>query len=256
MSLLIDRRDLGRHSIDEKREFGERLFWLDGVRTIALLGMIVFHFARNLEIFGILPTGTTLTGSWALFARVVAGSFLCIAGLSFVLAHRHGFRPQAWLKRFLLISGAAVLVTTATFIAFPDQFIYFGILHAIGFASIVGLAFLRAPSWLTGLVALVVVVVGSASIDPLFHSAWLAWTGLSETVRPSLDFIPVVPWLGAFLFGMALAQCCPLSQLARAWRPTPLLRSLAWSGRHSLVIYLAHQPILLGLIWLTVMVQP
>lgn len=55
---------------------------LDVLRSFALLGMIVFHFTRDLEMFGYLAQGTTLSGGWALFARSIAGSFLLLAGVS------------------------------------------------------------------------------------------------------------------------------------------------------------------------------
>lgn len=255
MSLSIDEADVARLSSVAQGQAEGRLLWLDGARTLALLGMIVFHFARDLEIFGVLAAGTTTVGGWFVFARLIAGSFLFIAGLSFVLAHRNGFRARAWARRLCVILFAAGLVSAATFVTFPQSFIYFGILHAIGFASVIGLIFLSVPFWLTGLSALAVAVIGSVLTEPLFQSVWLAWTGLSATVRPSLDFIPVIPWLGAFLFGMAVAQRFPLAEPGAAIRAPAPIRVVTWPGRHSLAVYLLHQPILLGLIWLGVAIQ-
>lgn len=256
MSLSIDKLDGVSRTVNSKDTLGKRLVWLDGARTIALVCMIVFHFARDLELFGILPAGTTLTGGWAVFARLIAGSFLFFAGLSLVLAHRNSFRLKAWAKRLVMILGAAGLISVATFIAFPERFIYFGILHAIGFASIVGLTFLRVPFWVTGLSAAAVLIFGFAPNIPLFQSPWLAWTGLSETVRPSLDFIPVFPWLAAFLLGMAVAQCLPDTKHGTPTGPSNQINILTWPGRHSLAIYLVHQPILIGLIWLAIAFRP
>ena len=61
---------------------------VDQGRTVALIGMIVFHFARDLEMFGIWPPGATSTGIWYYLARLVAGSFLFLAGASLFLGHR------------------------------------------------------------------------------------------------------------------------------------------------------------------------
>ena len=58
--------------------------------------MVVFHFARDLEIFGILPPGTTLSGGWHVLARVVAGSFFFFAGMSLVLAHGERIRWRSF----------------------------------------------------------------------------------------------------------------------------------------------------------------
>jgi hypothetical protein len=60
---------------------GERLALIDVARTVALLGMAVFHFAFDLELFGYLEPGTTVTGGWAVFARLVALTAL-LGGLS------------------------------------------------------------------------------------------------------------------------------------------------------------------------------
>lgn len=116
----------------------DRLVWLDLARSVALLAMIVFHFARDLEIFGYIDTGTTLRGGWALSARWIAGTFIVLSGISFVLAHGADMRWQAWARRVFQITFAAALVSAATYIAFPDQFVYFGILHLIAVSSILG----------------------------------------------------------------------------------------------------------------------
>jgi len=232
----------------------ERLIWLDAARTLALVGMVFFHFTRDLELFGIVPPGTTQTGGWAISARVIAGSFLFLSGISLVLAHQDRFRFGSWAKRLITISLAALAVSLATFLAFPDRFVFFGILHAIAFASLVGVVFLRAPFWLTGGVAAGILGMDYTWGGALLHSAWMAWTGLSSVVPPSLDFIPAVPWMAAFLAGMAIAQAVPVSQVDLPLRRNWATSVLTWPGRHSLAVYLVHQPILIGLIWLIVRV--
>ena len=222
-----------------------RVGWIDLARVAALAGMVVFHLARDLEIFGLVPQGLTLTGGWALFARMVAGSFLFLSGMSLVLAHGAGLRWGAWRRRVLMIAGAAGLVSIATYAAFPQRFVYFGILHSIAAASLIGLAVLRLPAWGLALSGAAVLVLHLTIGRAVFDSVWLAWTGLSRTVRPSLDFLPLVPWLAPFLFGMALARAVDL----RALPALPLPVALTWISRHSLSVYLVHQPVLLGVIW-------
>lgn len=223
-----------------------RVGWIDLARVAALAGMVVFHFARDLEIFGLVPHGLTMSGGWALFARLVAGSFVFLSGMSLVLAHGAGLRWGAWRRRFLMIVGAAGLVSLATYAAFPQRFVYFGILHSIAAASLIGLAVLRLPAWGMALTGAAVVALHLTIGRALFDSVWLAWTGLSSTVRPSLDFLPLVPWLAPFLFGMALARAVDLRALPALQLPA----ALTWISRHSLSVYLVHQPVLLGVIWL------
>ena len=228
---------------------GDRLFWLDAARTVALLAMIVFHLFRDLELFGVLPPGTTVQGGWALAARLIAGSFILLSGVSLVIAHAQGFRFRAWVKRLAIITGAAALVSAATYVAFPDRFIYFGILHCIAVATVIGTCLLRSPTWVLWAIAAAIFTAYGLMDGALFASQWLAWTGLSSVVRPSLDFLPLVPWLVWFVAGMALAKSLPLSR----WDlPTGLagrLQSFAWPGQHSLAVYLIHQPVLIGIIW-------
>lgn len=231
---------------------GHRLIAVDLARSLALLGMVIFHFTFDLELFGHLPAGTTVTGGWAVFARVVAGSFLFLAGVSLVLAHGKGRRWGAFRRRFLRVAGAALVVTGATLAALPQAFIFFGILHSIAFASLVGMALIGLRWQVLALLAGAVVVadrsLGFDALNPL----WLVWTGLGTRLPWSMDFVPVFPWLAAFLAGMALAQLMTRAglwvRLAR-WQPGPVLQRMAWPGRHSLAIYLIHQPILMALVW-------
>ncbi|MEX5729875.1 putative membrane protein [Rhodovulum iodosum] len=227
-----------------------RLQWIDLARSTALLGMVVFHFAHDLEFFGFVDAGTTLTGGWAVFARIVAGSFLFISGVSFVVAYQNRFRARAWVKRLIRIAGAACIISLVTYAALPSRFIYFGILHAIAGASVIGLVFLRMPAWLVAAAALAVVIADATLGRALFTSPWLAWTGLSAAVRPSVDFVPLVPWLSAFLAGMALAKAVPPAGIEPGWPSALPVHLLAWPGRHSLAVYLLHQPVLFGVIGL------
>jgi len=226
---------------------------LDIARTVALAGMVVFHIVVDLELFGHLPPGTTLSGHWPAFARAVAGSFLFLAGVSLWLAHGRGIRLRPFLRRLAALSAAAGGITLVTWLAMPDRFVFFGILHSIAVASVIGLAALRLPAALTLALAALAVAAPHLLRGALPDAPWLVWLGLSATPPRSMDFVPVFPWLGACLAGIAAAR---FAERAGAWRALraappagPVARALAWPGRHSLVVYLLHQPVLLALIW-------
>ncbi|TCM79305.1 uncharacterized protein DUF1624 [Rhodovulum steppense] len=222
---------------------------------MALVGMGVFHLVYDLEMFGHLPPGTAVTGGWRILSFAVAGSFLFLAGVSLQLAHGHGLRPRAFLRRLAMIAGAAGLVSLGTWVMFPTSFVYFGILHSIAAASILGLAFLRQPAVLTLAAAGAVLMVAQTGLGlaPSFRGIWLDWTGLTASPRPSVDFVPIIPWLAPFLSGIALASLATQAGLHKRFErhaaATPLMRRLTWPGRHSLAIYLLHQPVLIGLVW-------
>lgn len=225
-----------------------RLAALDIARTAALAGMAVFHLAYDLELFGHLAPGTTGHGPWRWFAMLVAGSFLFLAGVSLHLAHAERIRWRAFWRRFAKIAAAAGLVSAGTYAVFPQSFVYFGILHAIAASSLVGLAFLRLPAAATLAAAVAALVIPSLWRLPAFDTPWLWWTGLSPSVRPTMDFEPMLPWVAPFLAGLALARILRLHTRPRR-RTGPVLAALAWPGRWSLVIYLVHQPVLIGLVW-------
>ncbi|WP_422179751.1 heparan-alpha-glucosaminide N-acetyltransferase [Aestuariivita sp.] len=232
----------------------DRLLLPDIARSVALCAMIVFHLVRDLEVFGILARGTTLNDGWTIFARSIAASFLFLSGVSLVLAHSRGFRTGAWARRVIVIAGAACLVSLATYIAMPSNFVFFGILHAIAVASVLGVPFLFTAAWVPMLCAAAILLAFITSARSVFQSGWLAWTGLGMEVRPSMDFIPMVPWLAPFLLGIAVAKFAPPVRLEPRWPQCFPVQALAWPGRHSLAVYLVHQPVLLALVWATAQV--
>jgi uncharacterized membrane protein len=229
-----------------------RIALVDAARTVALLGMAVFHFVFDLEMFGHLPQGTVaMPGPWAYFARLVAGSFIFLAGVSLVLAHGQGLRWRSFLRRLAILAAAAAAITVGTYVMMPDQFVFFGILHAIATFSVIGLAFLRLPPLVTLIVAAGVFALPWVWSDPFFQSPALIWIGLAPTPPRAMDFEPLFPWLAPFLAGMAITKLAQSSSLWPALnrRSGQVLHCLTWPGRHSLLVYLVHQPVLIGLVW-------
>ncbi len=229
-----------------------RIWLIDMARSVALLGMVSFHLVYDLQMFGLVPPGTAANGWFYLHARLVAGSFLALAGVGVWLSHGDGIRWMAFWRRLAVISAAAALVTVATYLALPDFYVFFGILHCIALSSLLGLLFLRLPALVTIAVGLGV-IAASYVLPPLvaLDVAALRFVGLHNYGVNTVDFEPLLPWFGPFLIGLgaskALAPWWP--RLSRI-RPTGLWAALAVPGRHSLAIYLIHQPILFGLIWL------
>lgn len=225
-----------------------RILVLDLARTAAVVGMVVFHFTFDLQMFGHIAPGTIYQPFWYYFARLVAGSFLFLAGVSLWLAHGTGIRWPAFWRRFAMVGGGAVLVSVASIWVTPGGFIYFGILHALAVASLIGLLFLRLPSLVTLAVAAVVFALPWFAIASAFDGLWLIWLGLAET-RPNMaDYVPLLPWLAPCLAGIAVAR---LGTRAGLWprlsgQISPAMRAITFPGRHSLIIYLAHQPILIA----------
>jgi uncharacterized membrane protein len=235
-----------------------RIASVDVARGVALLAMASFHFLWDLEFFGYLEPGATTHGIPRLYARSIASSFLFLVGVSLVLANGEGVRWKDFWRRLATIAGAAGLITLGTYLALPEEFIFFGILHQIALASLLGLAFLRLPPPLTLLATVLVIAAPYVLRSPVFDRPFLWWVGLSAAVPRSNDYVPLFPWFGAVLAGIAAARLAAaagvFARLA-SWTPRRT-RPLAFLGRHSLPFYLAHQPVLLAAVWLFAFLAP
>jgi uncharacterized membrane protein len=231
-----------------------RLIALDLARTIALVAMVIFHFTFDLGLFGFIPADTIYRPFWYYFARSIAGSFLFMVGISLWLSHRQGIRWRVFWWRLAKVGAAAALVTVASFWLVPGGPIWFGILHAIAVTSLIGLLVLRLPWPVTLLLAIAVFAAAWGPRFAAFDPLWLVWTGLAES-RPAMgDYVPLIPWLAPVLAGVAFARALRVDQ----WRrqvPSRRMTVLTFPSRHSLIIYLLHQPIMISLfsayVWLT-----
>lgn len=212
--------------------------------------MVIYHAGWDLSFLGLAAPTLRDNPAWMVFGHAIAASFLILVGISLQRAHGGGFRRAAFLRRLALVAGAAALVTAGTYLAFPNQFIFFGILHAIALGSVLAVPFLRLPP------VVVLAVAGTVFLAPfLVQSAalsapWLVWLGLGTELPVSNDFVPVFPWFGFILAGVALARLLPWQRFDAAQPSAAPARMLARAGRHSLPIYLLHQPLLFGVLWL------
>ncbi len=141
-------------------------------------------------------------------------------------------------------------------------FIFFGILHQIAVGSLIGLAFLRLPFLITLLVAAGMIAAPLYLRSAAFDAPFWWWLGLSGIDPPSNDYVPVLPWTGMVLIGIALARLAVqrgvFARLSEAVDPAPSRfgKWLGIAGRHSLAIYLIHQPLLIGAVYLFSLLVP
>jgi uncharacterized membrane protein len=244
-----------------------RFTWLDTLRGFALLCMASYHFIWDLADFGYLDAAFPSTGWPRLYARAIASTFLFMAGFSLVLAHGRGVRWQSFWRRWALIAASAAAVTLGTWWFMPQGFIFFGILHEMALASLLGLAFLRLPWFVSMALAVAIIAFGvSGTLDQFraetFDTPFLWWVGLSTSLHNSFDYVPLLPWFGPFLLGLSVARIEALQTWLRrrSGPPAPSSRRdrtpLAFLGRHSLVFYLLHQPVLIGALWVFSLAVP
>nr|WP_281351960.1 heparan-alpha-glucosaminide N-acetyltransferase [Microvirga makkahensis] len=226
---------------------------IDVARGLAIMAMIVYHFSWDLSFLQLIETNILQVPAWRWFARGIAGSFLLLSGVGLALAHAHGFRRLQFLRRLAKVGGAALAVTLVTFFAFPNSYIFFGILHCIAASSVLALPFLRLPSAPSLLAAIFFLAGPQLFTSPALDAPYLDWLGLGSTDPMTNDYVPIFPWFGMVLVGIAVGKTLMprKSTLALArWRARNApAKTLLWAGRKSLPIYLVHQPLLLALLY-------
>ena len=223
-----------------------RIRAIDAIRGAAICMMIVYHAAFDLNWFHIISADFNHDPFWLGFRDLIVSSFLLMVGVSLVLAHRAAISPRRFWRRIALVGACAMLVTAGSYVVFPKTFITFGILHCIVVSSILGWPLVRFPRAAL-IVGIVVIVVGIAIGVPLFDLPWLNWIGLM-THRPATeDYVPLLPWFGVVLVGISIGWWLlerRMQALRQASRASP--EWLTWLGRHSLLVYMVHQPIMVG----------
>jgi uncharacterized membrane protein len=226
--------------------------WLDAARGFAILMMIAFHFCFDLVYWQLADFQLLSDWRWMAWRNGIVGLFLLIMGVSLVLAADN---PAAhFWRRLIRVACCAGLISAVSWVMFADRFIYFGILHFVVLASLLGKILLRLKSldrwsvWL--LLALLCLAAiwlpGAKALDP----RTLNWLGMAAHKPQTEDYVPLLPWFGVVLFGMVLGHClrCLPGQEYHLAIPQ-ICRPVAELGRHSLLIYMLHQPLLMSLFW-------
>jgi len=232
----------------------QRLEAIDALRGLALLGMFAFHLIWDLGYFELAPPELPFEPVVMGFGHGVAASFLFLVGASLALASRHGVNMRAFWRRLLVICAAAAGVSAATYQLFPESFIFFGILHCIALSSLLASPLLRAPLWIVAVIALAALVAPLLIESTLFDAPVFWWLGLGTKEPISNDWRPLLPYFGMVLAGLVAMRW----MLARAlptwltnWRAqNRAAGALVWGGRHSLLVYLVHQPIFLAVLFM------
>ena len=239
-----------------------RLWEVDTLRGIAVVFMVFYHFVWDLTFFG-RYRADMLSGPWNTFGRCIGATFIFLLGVSLTLSYSRRrpatARPAPWssslFTRYVLrgskLIGWGMVITLVTYVATPSTFVIFGILHLLGCAMILAYPFLLVHPRISLIAGLLIIGVGIYVDRLLVPFPWLLWLGLAQRGRITSDYYPLLPWFGFALIGIWVGQrlypggmrCFALPDLAHV---API-RALSFLGRHSLVIYLVHQPVLLAL---------
>ena len=224
----------------------KRIEVLDVWRSLAILLMMAYHLIYDLYMFDVISY-ETLSSAWAYSLRYLAvGSFLVISG-AVVRFSRDSIR------RGVIVFACGIGVTVVMRVAVGED-VQFGVLHLLGTMMIAyGLISekVKAPKgiWFPLLLIVLFAVTYHICYTTWIDARWLYPIGLRYKGFVSADYYPLLPW--GLLFGIGVW----LGGLIDRHRDLPILnlpchRVLTFLGRHSLIVYLAHQPIIYGICFL------
>ena len=235
----------------DDRERPARIWEIDFLRGLAVILMVCYHLLFDLgEFVGIkkfLGWSTNLsTVAWVAAQYFFAGLFVVLSGTSSTLSRNN-------LRRGLRLLAVSLLVSAATYIFDASSAVYFGILQCLAVSMLVyGAAFEKARAAVCA--AAGAAVIGLAAILPALKEAlairtnWLMPFGLHSQSFSAFDYFPLIPWFGIFLVGAALGKTLYASK--RSLLPWSLPTTFVnFAGRHSLLIYIIHQPVIMGVLY-------
>ncbi|MCH8550654.1 MAG: DUF1624 domain-containing protein [Natronospirillum sp.] len=244
----LDWRQAGRDyfTLDTR----SRLPLPDALRGLAIVLMAIFHGWYDLSVFGFVEMDFDdpfVRG----FRGIIVGLFCLMAGASLYWTHQRGIRWQSLKKRQGQLIASAALLSVFSLLAYPEAWIYFGILHFFVIALLISLPMVRMPvvAGVLGATLVLAERLGLPWTDPWLHDYLHPILGLPDG---TIDRMYLLPWLGVVWVGIWLARQ-PIMAISFSNSLNRSTHWLRWMGQRPLSLYLIHQPILFGLaalLWL------
>ncbi|MDP2642977.1 MAG: heparan-alpha-glucosaminide N-acetyltransferase [Candidatus Peregrinibacteria bacterium] len=219
---------------------------IDLFRGIAVIGMIIYHALFSLNFFNVINTNIS-SDSWLPYLRFVQLTFLGLVGISMAISKK---TYTGQIKRALKIFAGALAITLVTYIFVPDYFIIFGILHLIT-VSVLILPIAKNKKHMGLIFGLAAVAIWLFIKDISSENIFLFILGFKNTTISSLDYFSIFPWMAIPFFGLEIGHYLYKDNAPIIDTKFPkFLCPILFLGRHSLVIYLIHVPIILALMFI------
>ncbi len=228
----------------------KRIWELDFLRGLFILCMIVIHAIFDARVFlGVRISMPPIYDFIQLNGGIL---FVIISGICITLGHH-------FIKRGLIVLSAGILVSAVTFGMYSFQMagrsiiIYWGVLHLLGTCMLLYGIIRKMPTWLLSIMGIILIIVGYWIQQFTVDTWYLCFLGLLPANFASSDFFPLLPYFGWFIVGIVLGRLFykdKVSLLPKVPAKAFPIRGIAFCGRHSLWIYLAHQPIIYGVMML------
>ncbi|MGZ3702095.1 MAG: heparan-alpha-glucosaminide N-acetyltransferase, partial [Bdellovibrionota bacterium] len=167
---------------------------LDSLRGCALLLMLGYHFSFDLDWAGAAQIDFR-QNFWLGYRALILALFLGIAGAGIFLSGKIHF------ARLARLAACAGIISLATWRLFPDAWVFFGILHFLVVASLIGPLFAQMP-WLCLPLGAAAIALPAVFRSRTFDGGVLIVSGLSPQLPRTVDFVPLLPWFGIVLLGI------------------------------------------------------
>ena len=214
-----------------------RYEFLDQLKGIAVILMILFHISFDFIYFGFISASVKREFYWYVQPKIIITLFLLSVGMSLCIVHKDKVRWSNFVKRSTKLLLLASLVSIATYFVFPQNWVYFGVLHNILISSLLALPFLKRPNLSLFL-----------GLTLVFPSVFFNYKYPSiELSRSPVDHVALFPWFGIVLIGIYLHSINVHLANVPEYR---FKRSISFLGRNSLEVYMTHQLILFPLVFL------
>lgn len=239
-----------------------RLHLLDSLRGLTLLSMIAYHTMWDLVYLFDVTAPWYRSFAAELWQQSICWTFILLSGF----CHGLGHHP---IRRGLLVTGASLLVSLVTVFFMPSSKILFGVLTLIGLSMLlcvpVGRLTAKLPPALGSVLSFALFLLTKTAQrgklvlfgqtlctlpDALYKNYPTALLGFPQKGFSSSDYFPLIPWFFLYLTGFFLYRIVSRHENWKRFVKKPEIPVLAFLGRHSLIVYMLHQPVVYAVLGL------
>jgi uncharacterized membrane protein len=240
-----------------------RFIEIDMLRGLAIFLMIFGHILWDLDYFGLFPMNYAV---YSLLQKTVPPLFFLLVGISIIVNKKKAeekpfFNENIYYKNLILrglkVFSLGMILTIGSLIYIPEKAVIFGVLHCIGVSIILTALFLKFKTSALPF-SLLILFSGTFISQFVFEKPTFfhLMVGLHQTNvwMYTIDYFPLIPWFGICLLGVVIGDFLYSGSKRRFHMPDlskykPVI-IFQWLGKHSLIIYLVHQPIIGGVLLL------
>lgn len=228
-----------------KKDSDQRGALLDIYRGVAVFLMIIFHFCWDLRAYGYMEFSLKAP-FWVHFRELIMFLFISAVGWSAYLMYQNGIQWRRFMQRQGKLLLCAAAISAGSYLAFPHNWIFFGIIHFIFIASLLVAPLASKPkiSFALGICLMIIYLTSNDIQNFNLHHTLVKHFSLPHY---TLDFVHPALWTAIVFLGPMLGY------LGLHQYPVPRYAALNWFaflGRYALSIYLVHQVVIYGLIGL------